>query len=188
MLNHEPWLSRFIVLLSYDQFFVGINSEMATILWKVLTTSSFGMVDFLFFVAKGRGFCMFLPHVLLRNAACMLVDGFKVPWQRMFVASMGSILFMETRSHDITGGITHILLVRTVLYTTFFLHLLWFRFCCPTLAQVFVGQLSTKGSRVAMLRFMVALLMTVALAEGHMGRKGPLMDLFLRDHQWNRPK
>lgn len=31
----------------------------------------------------------------------------------------------------------------------FFLHQLWFRFCCPTLAQVVVGQLSTKGSRVA---------------------------------------
>lgn len=89
---------------------------------------------------------------------------------------MSSILFLDTGSHDITTGITHILLERG--RNCFFYHLVStpvvISVLLPyTLAQVFVARLSTKGSRVAMLRFMVALLMTVALAEGHMCRTGP---------------
>lgn len=94
------------------------------------------------------GKCSDSYEFLAWNDACMLVDRFKVPWHRMFIASMGSVLFMETGSHDITRGITfHILLERgqnCFIYRLFFLHLLWFRCWCPTLAQVFVGQLSTK--------------------------------------------
>lgn len=147
---------------------------MASIVWKVLTATSFwhGMMP------------------------CMFVDRFKVPWHRMFIASMGSVLFMETGSHDITRGITfHILLERG--QNCFIYHL----FSTPAPAVISVvlpyfgsslcgAAFNEKGSRVAgrsHASFHRGLVDDGGIGgRPAMGRKGPLMDLFLRDHQWNR--
>ena len=124
----------------------------------------------------------------------MFVDRFKVPWHRMFIASMGSVLFMETGSQDITRGITfHILLERG--QNCFIYHL----FSTPAVISVVLpyfgsslcgAAFNEKGSRVAGRSY--ASFHRGLVDDGGiggrpaMGRKGPLMDLFLRDHQWNR--